>query len=80
MIPCPATEIVTEEQPSDRVQDTARHLQHVLHDLLDGCVRDRHVHGTDSNHEVETGYDVSGIPYGFVEVSEVVLVMDVCII
>lgn len=49
------------EQPPRRVLHTPAHLQHILHDLLDGRVRYRHVDGANGDHQVETGDDVSGV-------------------
>ena len=61
MVPCLPAEIVPEEKPPDRIEHTTGHFQHILHHFLHLGVGDRHVHGTDGDHEVETGDDVSGI-------------------
>ena len=71
---------MTEEQSSDRVEYSPRHLQHVFHDLLHRCVGDGHVDGSDSNHEIETGDNVSGVLYKFVEVGKVMPTLGVCVI
>lgn len=52
--------------------DSATHLHHVLHDLLDGRILNGHVDGTDRDHEIEARYDVSGILDELVQVSKVV--------
>ena len=80
MIPRLTAEIVAEEEPPDRMQHAARHFQHVLHDFLDWRVRDGHVHGSNGDHEVQSGDDVAGILYKFIEVGEVVSVLDVCVV
>jgi hypothetical protein len=68
-----AGEVVAEEQPADGVEHAARHLHHVLHDLLDGRVRLRHVHGADGDHEVQAREDVPRVLHELVQVREVVL-------
>ena len=80
MVPCLPAEIVPEEKSSNGVEYAARHLEHVLHDLLYGRVGDGHVDGADGDHEVESGHDVAGILYKFVEVREVVPVLDVRVV
>lgn len=43
VIPCLTTEIMSEEQAADGVQDAPAHFHHVLHDFPDGCVGNGHV-------------------------------------
>lgn len=50
-----------QEQPPGRMLHTPAHLEHILHDLLDGRIGHRHVDGADGDHEVQAGYDVSGV-------------------
>ena len=80
MVPCLPAEIVPEEKSSNGVEYAARHLEHVLHDLLYRGVGNGHVNGPNGDHEVESGHDVPGILYKFVEVREVVSVLDVCVV
>lgn len=65
-------EIVSQEQAANGVLYAAAHLHHVLHDLLDGRILNGHVHGADSNHEVEAGDNIAGILHKLVQVGEVV--------
>jgi len=67
-----ASEVVAQKKAANGVLDSATHLHHVLHDLLDGRVLDSHVHGADGAHEVQAGDDVAGILDELVEVGEVV--------
>ena len=80
VVSCLPTEIMAEEEPSDGMQHPARHLHHVLHDLLDGGVGDRHVHGADCDHEVESGDDVASILYKLVQIGEVVAALSVSLV
>lgn len=52
--------------------DSATHLHHVLHNLLDGRILNSHVDGPDGDHEVQAGDDISGILDEFVEIGEVI--------
>lgn len=54
MVASHAAEIVSEKETPCRVLHTARHLHHVLHNLLDRRVRNRHVDCPDRHHEVCT--------------------------
>jgi hypothetical protein len=64
--------VVPQKQTTNRVLDSATHLHHVLHDLLDRRILNGHVDSADSDHEVQAGNDISGILDELVEVSEVV--------
>lgn len=59
VIPRQPAQIMPQEQPTRRMLYSSRHLHHILHDLLDGRIGDRHIDGADGDHEVETGNDVS---------------------
>ena len=72
--------IMPEEEATDRVQYTTGHLHHVLHNLLHGCFRDRHIHRANSNHKIETRNDIASILYKFVEVGKMVSALDVCVV
>jgi hypothetical protein len=67
-----AGEIVAQKQTADGVLDSATHLHHVLHDLLDGRILNGHVDGADGAHEVQARNDIPGILDELVQVGEVV--------
>lgn len=75
-----SAEVVPEEESPNRVQHAARHLQHVLHDLLHGGVRDRHVYRPNGDHEIQSGDDIASVLYKLVKVGEVVSVLDVRVV
>lgn len=75
-----AREVVPQEQASGRVLDPARHLHHVLHDLLYGRARDRHVDRADRDHEVQPRDNVARVLDEFVQVGEVVFALHVRVV
>ena len=74
-----SAQVVSQEETSYRMEYSSRHLHHVLHDLLYRRVWDRHVYRADSYHKIQSGDDVAGILYKFVEVGEVVAALGMCV-
>lgn len=72
VVACLAGEVVTQEQATDGVLNSATHFHHVLHDLLHRGVLNGHVDGADGDHEVQARDDVAGILDELVQVSQVV--------
>jgi hypothetical protein len=71
-VACLTREVVSQEKAANGVLHSATHLHHVLHNLLDRRILDRHVDGADRDHKVQAGDDVPGILNELVEVGEVV--------
>lgn len=80
VVPCLTTEVMSEEQPTYGVEHAPAHLHHILHDLLDGCVGNGHVYGTDGDHEVEARDDISGVLHELVQIREMVPGLGVCVV
>jgi hypothetical protein len=56
-----AGKIVPQEQAANGMLDSATHLHHILHNLLDWRIFNGHVHGADGAHEIQARNDISGI-------------------
>lgn len=50
MVPCHAAQVVPKKESPGGVLHAPRHFHHILHDLLDRCVRNGHVDGPDGHH------------------------------
>src|SRR2546421_11522881 len=66
------TQVIPEEETSNRVLNTARHFHHVLHNFLHWGILNSHVDSADGDHKIEPWDDVACVLDELVKVCKVI--------